>query len=291
MLWMAVLACNETAEIVLSDENNFSFSSNIATQSTVVPEREDSLIDWSALEIDILSQDVSPGSDIGELSLIRFGDLSESEVIDGINNETLRQSDLTGFVSYVPEPGDTDALLSEFSISGTSVNLKKDILADGGTYLVSVADVDGAYLTFTFFEPAPGAAPETIRIEDDSAVLEYDLDIDAGILIAPGRGQRYVLTWSQLTQTGANNPIVLSNIDTLMLARYTLELSEIEANFLQLESLADEIYIEDATGLGSLDLSTIDGFTDFGGDGQWLIALRCNTCVNPSPPFLGLISP
>lgn len=290
MLWMVALACNETAEIVLSDENNFSFSSNIVTQSTVVPERADALIDWSGLAIDILDQDVDPGSDIGELSLIRFGDLSETEVIDGINNETLRQSDLTGFVSYVPEPGDTDAMLSEFSISGTSVNLEKDILADGGTYLISVADVDGAYLTFTFFEPSPGASPQTIPIDNESAVLEYDLDIDAGVPIAPGRGQRYVLTWSQLTRTGSENPIVLSNIDTLMLARYTLALSEIEGNFLQLEALADEIYIEDITGLGSIDLSTIEGFTDFRGDGQWLIALRCSTCVNPSPPFLGLVS-
>ncbi|MFT4977824.1 MAG: hypothetical protein ACI8S6_003731 [Myxococcota bacterium] len=76
-----------------------------------------------------------------------------------------------------------------------------------------------------------------------------------------------------------------------MLARYTQGYDELEANFLQLEAQADDLYIVDVTGLGSLDLSEIDGFTDFSGDGTWLVALRCGSCVNPSPPFLGLFAP
>lgn len=290
MLWLLATACNGTAEIVLLDENNFSFFSNIITDSTVIPEKEDATVDWSGLTKDILENDVDPSSDVGELSLIRFGDLTQAEVIDGINNETLRQSDLTGFVSYEPA-GETDALLSEFEINGTFVNLGKDITADGGTYLISLASPDGAYQTFTFFEPTAGAEPATIFIDDDSAQLEYEADVDAGTGIETGRGDRYVLTWSQLTETGADNPIVLSNIDTLMLARYTLDYAELESNFLQLESLAEELYIVDVTGLGSLDLSTVDGFEDFSGDGTWLVALRCGSCVNPSPPFLGLFTP
>ena len=152
MLWMLVLACNGTAEIVLTDENNFSFFSNIITDSTVIPERQDATVDWSGLSRDILQNDVDPTTDVGELSLIRFGDLSQEEVIDGINNETLRQSDLTGFVGYEPS-GETDAQLSQFEINGTSVDLNADITADGGTYLISLASPEGAYQTFTFFEP------------------------------------------------------------------------------------------------------------------------------------------
>lgn len=290
MLWMLVLACNGTAEIVLTDENNFSFFSNIITDSTVIPERQDATVDWSGLSRDILQNDVDPTTDVGELSLIRFGDLSQEEVIDGINNETLRQSDLTGFVGYEPS-GETDAQLSQFEINGTSVDLNADITADGGTYLISLASPEGAYQTFTFFEPTPGAEPATIYIDDSSAELEYTAELDAGTGIEPGKGERYVITWSQLTQTGADNPIVLSNIDTLMLARYTLDYSELENNFLQLESLAEELFIVDVTGLGSLDLSTVDGFVDFSGEGTWLVALRCSSCVNPSPPFLGLFTP
>ncbi|MFT4977823.1 MAG: hypothetical protein ACI8S6_003730 [Myxococcota bacterium] len=194
MLWLLATACNGTSEIVLLDENNFSFSSNIITDSTTVPEKADSVIDWSALTIDILEGAVDPGVDVGELSLIRFGDLTEEEVIDGINNETLRQSDLTGFVSYEPEPGETDALLSEFAINGTSVDLAQDITAAGGTYLISLSSPAGEYLTFTFFDPASGAKPATIEVDDDSAVLEYTVQLDAGSLIDTGSGDRFVLS-------------------------------------------------------------------------------------------------
>jgi len=291
LLWLAATACTGTAEIILLDEHNFAFSSNIITESTPIPEMADATIDWSALSEDILGGAVDPGADIGEVSLIRFGDLSEAQVIDGINNETLRQADLTGFVSYYPEPGETSADLSAFSLNGTAVNLETDIVADGGTYLVSLASPDDAYLTFTFFDPQADASPATIPVTDTSAQLEYTVDLDAGTGIEPGSGSRYVLTWSQLTQTGADNPIILSNIDTLMLARYTLGYDELESSFLQLESLAEDLYIVDVTGRGSLDLSELDGFTEFDGDGTWLVALRCSSCVNPSPPFLGLFSP
>lgn len=290
LVWLSI-ACNQNAEIILLDEHNFSFSSNIITESTPIPEMEDALVDWSALTEDLLGSPLDPTVDIGDVSLIRFGVLSEEEVIDGINNESLRQSDLTGFVDYTPQDGEISALLSDFQINGTFVDIEQDIRADGGTYLVSLSSPDGEYLTFTFFDPMAGAKPSDVSIHDGSAQLEFALDMDAGTAIAVGRGERKVLTWSQLTTTGAGNPLVLSNIDTLMLARYERDLEDLEADFLQLESLADELYIVDVTGLASLDLSTVEGFSDFGGDGTWLVALRCSTCVNPSPPFLGLFAP
>jgi hypothetical protein len=81
---------------------------------------------------------------------------------------------------------------------------------------------------------------------------------------------------------------VLSNIDRLMLARYTLSLEDLEARFLELEDLAEEMYIVDVAGLGSYDLMELEGFAGFEGEGTWLLAMRCSTCVNPSPQFVGL---
>ena len=286
MLFLS-LACNNVVEIVLTDENNFEFSSVIDADSVVVPSQEDSTVDWSALDADILGEPVSATADVGALSIVRFGGLSQEEVIDGINNETLKQSDLTGFVSYAPQ-GETSTSLSQFSISGTSVDVENDIVEDLGTYLISVEDTEGDYLTFVFFEPTVGAPPATIAVTGQSAVLSYSLDLDAGTPLLADDGEQVVVSWSQLTTNGSGYAMVLSNIDTLMLARYTLPLSDLEANFLQLEELADELYQVDVTGLGSYDLMELDGFAGFSGEGTWLLALRCSTCVNPSPPFVGL---
>ena len=286
MLSFLLFSCNGAVEIVLADTNNFDFQSNIIAESVAVPSAEDSLVDWSGLTKDILSQDVEPTSDIDELNIVRFADLTQEEVIDGINNETLKQSDLTGFVAFEPEGG-TSAMLSEFSISGTFVDVAAEIQEGMGTYLISASSPD-EYLSFVFFEPTIGAAPATIGLTDQSAVLEFELDLDAGARLLADNGEQVVVTWSQLTTNGAGNAIVLSNIDRLMLARYTLSFEELEARFLELEDIADELYTADVAGLGSYDLMELEGFTGFSGDGTWLLAMRCSTCVNPSPQFVGL---
>ena len=290
-LLLLTLACGGIEEIVLTDDQNFSFSSDIAAASIPVPAQADSPVDWSALTMDLLGSAVEPSADVGSVSIVRFGELTEEEVIDGINNESLKQSDLTGFVSYTPQGGETDAMLSEFSVSGTFVDVDKEITVDGGTYLISLEDQAGSYMTFTFFDPTADAPDATIVVDDESAVLSYEADLDAGSAIVLPKAESYILTWSQLTTTASGNPIILSNIDTLMLARYTAEVATLEADFLQLEALADELYVVDVAGLGSLDLATVTDFGGFTGDGTWLVALRCGSCVNPSPPFLGLFAP
>ena len=282
------LACTGSVEIILQDENNFDFQSNIIADSIVIPAEEDALVDWSGLTADILSATVDPATEVDELSIVRFANLTQEEVIDGINNETLKQSDLTGFVAYSPEGNETSAMLSEFSISGTSVDVEEEIQEGIGTFLISGTKEDGEYISFVFFEPTNGAEPSTVMLTDESALLEFDLDLDAGSPLTPLTGEQTVVTWSQLTTNGAGNPVVLSNIDRLMLARYTMDLSELEQRFLELEDLADELYIVDVAGLGSYDLMELEGFSGFEGEGTWLVAMRCSSCVNPSPQFVGL---
>ncbi|MFT5681940.1 MAG: hypothetical protein ACI8RZ_002858 [Myxococcota bacterium] len=285
-----LLACNGSVEIILDDANNFDFNSNIIADSIVVPAQQDSPVDWSGLTADILSQSVDPSTEVDELNIVRFADLTQAEVIDGINNDTLKQSDLTGFVAYSSSGGETDAMLSEFAISGQTVVVEDEIQEGIGTYLISASKEDGEYISFVFFEPVDGADPATIELTGESAILEFDLDLDAGTPLTPLVADQTVVTWSKLTTNGAGNAIVLSNIDRLMLARYTLDLSELEERFLELEDLADELYIVDVAGLGSYDLMEleVEGFAGFEGEGTWLLAMRCSSCVNPSPQFVGL---
>ena len=54
---------------------------------------EDAVIDWSMITTDMLGNSID-ATMLDELSIIRFPRLSEEEVLLGINNETLKQSDL-----------------------------------------------------------------------------------------------------------------------------------------------------------------------------------------------------
>ena len=64
--------------------------------------------------------------------------------------------------------------------------------------------------------------------------------------------------------------------------------------YINLEGLADEMYQQDISGLPGFelfDMVSVDGqaFPGFSADGTWILALRCTTCINPAPPYLGVL--
>ena len=76
-----------------------------------------------------------------------------------------------------------------------------------------------------------------------------------------------------------------------MIGRYdTLSLAELEADFLKVDVLADELWTADIEGRSSLELSEAvneagEAFSGFDANSTWLVALRCFTCNNPAPPY------
>ena len=87
---------------------------------------------WNELDRDFVGGGLE-ADQLDELSIIRFPRLSQEEVLLGINNETLKQSDLSGFVEFDPS-GITQARLTEFSLQGTSVDPELDLLEELGTF-------------------------------------------------------------------------------------------------------------------------------------------------------------
>jgi hypothetical protein len=100
-----------------------------------------------------------------------------------------------------------------------------------------------------------------------------------------------IVEWSDLTVDMRGLPIRLSDIDRLDLGFYEEDLTGLEADFLGLEELVDDLYTTPLTATIDQDLSllqnasgeTFAGVTD---EGTWLLALRCMACSNPAPPFL-----
>ena len=90
---LLLMGCMQASyEFVVADENNYSFDSSLTAQSTDIKEGEDAVIDWSMITTDMLGNSID-ATMVDELSIIRFPRLSQEEVLLGINNETLKQSD------------------------------------------------------------------------------------------------------------------------------------------------------------------------------------------------------
>ena len=286
----------DSAEIVLSDSQNYLFESILSADSEPVPAGEDTLVDWSALNQDLLGVDIDPVSDINQLSIIRFPRLSQEEVLDGINNDSLKQSDLSGYVEYEPTGGELSAMFSDFSIQGTYVEPSEEIQTDMGTFVIIANTGNTLTRMLQFFEPQNGASETTVALKPSSASIDYTIDIEAGEAVVPERAERYLLSWDTLTTNGAGNELALNQIDTLMVGGFSQSVSQIEGDFLGIEQLADKLYIANVSGVLSYDLSKITddsggAFEGFSEDYLWLVALRCSLCVNPAPPFLALIQP
>ena len=281
-----LLSCVQSSlEFVLRDEHNYSFSSSLSAHSTKIKEGEDATIDWSALQTDLLGTSIEEDPDV--LSIIRFRLLSQEEVLLGVNNETLKQSDLSGFVDYLPSE-ERQADISEFSIQGTNVDPASELLAEQGTFLILVKEKEDI-VSLSFFEPDPMSDNHEIIVDDDSVTLSYEVSLQASerLLLEPAR--EYYIDWSGITQTGMGNPINLDQLDRLVLGGFSLSLAELEGDFLQIEQLAEELYTVDITGENAIPLDRIEGFTSFDDSLLWVVALECSRCMNPAPHFVGVL--
>jgi hypothetical protein len=243
---------------------------------------------------------VDPSADPGILTLARFGTLTEVEVEEQISNDTLPQSALSGFLGYEIPAGETCAQLEDFTLEGTPVELEEQFYEGGGTYLllVGAGDEPGQNtLSMDFLAPTVGSEATEVAVDDACGTLDFAADLSSLETIAPkAGGSSWMVDWGGLTVTGLGNPITLSKIDRLMLGHYAeLSVAELEADFLDLELVADELYYLDIAGMldADLALATGDGggFTGFTEGGTWVLALMCSSCSNPAPLFLTVIEP
>lgn len=291
-----LLACNPESVVLLEDRQNYAIDTWIDAGTDTVRSGYDSTVDWSGLDVDLLGYPVDPAVDITTIGLVQFQDLSQDEVLTGINDDTLQQAQLTAFADYTIAGGETNATLSQFSLLGTYVDPAVNITEDGGTYLVSAVTGESTYRMLGFFSPVVDAGIAPITLTGDSATIGYDVTLDSGFPVTIPRSNRVSVDWSGITTNGSGLPINLPDIDRLMLAHYTGSVADLQADFLHIQTLPDHQWTADVGGWGDwplADLEDSDGqrFDGFDQDGTWLLAMICSTCLNPAPPFLALVQP
>lgn len=291
-----LLGCPKETLIVFQDDQNYVFTSEISATYDVITSGEDTTVDWSGLTHDLLGNAMDPATDLSRIQIAQFPELDQTAVLAGINDDNLLMSDVAGAMEYAPVAHETDARLTDFSLLGTYMDPATMVVEGGGTYLVAGITGESQFRMFHFFRPVVDAAAAPVTLTSQSASLTYTVDLEGGAPIELTTGGRTRVDWSALTLGPSGQPIDLPDIDTLTVARYDEALAELELDFLHVDALAEQTWSHDVEGWGDwyldeledADGASFDGFQD---DGTWLIALRCSTCLNPAPPFLGVITP
>ncbi len=291
MIPLLLLAACGPGTIVLEDAQNYAFTTSLTADCQPVPAGEDSRVDWSGLTTDLQGHAMDPTAEVSEVRLVKFAALTREQVLERISTNSIDMADIFLSGSFEPTSGETGAFMSQFDFFGTPLVPEKHVLDDGGTYLASVLTGLYTYRMLTFFCPETGAAPADVAIDAGSADLTFEVDLAAGDPIPAGGSE---LDWTGLTTDGLGHPFPLANIDGLLVGRYDQAVPALEDAFFDLERLADPAWSADVEGQGTWDLTTLEApggeaWESFDAEGIWLVALRCSTCTNPAPLFLGIV--
>lgn len=280
--------------LLLEDANNYTFTGALTLPDLPVKPLTDLHIDWSALNQDIQCHDLDPTS-IRTAAMLRFQDLNHEDTTTKINNDTLKQSDLSDYVDY-SNPGGTDMMLSQMTFFGTVVNPQDYIVVGNGSLVLILStgeELGTGIRSVTFITPTEGSENTEVIMPDPCGALDYEVDLHSlSALAAPG--DDYLLAdWSKLTVDSRGNLFNPSVIDQVLVAHYdSLTATDLETQFLDVEQLADGFWSMTVANATQADLSGLSGSTAFPGfssDGLWLLGLSCTTCANPAPRFLTVI--
>ena len=227
--------------------------------------------------------------------LVRMN-IDEATTEEHLVEDTVYTSDFTGYVDFRPETGDVCANLSDFSLQGSQFGIADEYVEDV-LYMMTLSDsttLGVGTRMITFLQPTTSSDVTSVEVEDGGCdMLTYTADLTTATPITLGE-EPWIAGWTQLTRDGMGNTLKQEKIDSLMIGYYAGETPEsLQTKLLDLEISADELYELDLDGATAADLTDATGangnFSGLTGDGTWLLALRCNSCYNPAPKFLGVL--
>lgn len=301
LLLLGLCACTpkESAyPIVLADANNYAFSGTIHVPAVETAPATDLSLHWETVADDIQCHALDPAADIDTVGMVRFPNLTQEEVADGLSNDTLQESDLSGYIETTNDGG-TSTTLASMTLFGTPVDITEEYIEGGGTYLLllTTGNVTGVGVrTLTFMTPTSTSANTDVNVPTGCGLLDYTVDLHSLTPIdAPTTGP-WEADWGGITLDGQGNPVNFSGIDELIIGEYAPnDTAAVEADFLNLQENATHLWRRALTGGTTADLGeATDGETWFEAmDPQYLylLGLRCTRCYNPAPVFLTVLNP
>ena len=286
--------------LMLTDAHNYSFSSDLQIGTVEVAPATDLAIDWSAVTRDIRGRSVDPLT-VQQLLLVEL-DGTPADVLQKIDANDLQQADALNQYLFL-NWGRDEIAASEMSILGNDLDVELLTEDPSTTWLLSLANIIDQRFDFllnTFVVPTTGATNTDVVFTDTSATLTFDADLQSGQRLVSAEGlEAYELDWSEATTDVFGRPLDLGLVTRVIVGKVgTDDIGQVEADFLQLYELADELYVLSVNGDESADLleATLEGddstsFAGFTADGTWVVGVECTRqeCTNPAPLLMAVV--
>lgn len=286
-----------------NESNNYTFSSSIELAVQKVAPRTLLEFDWSSLTKNFQGHPVAPASDIQSMVLIVWN-LPPAEVAQKINDDA---PDISSYVQATVQfvtDGVTSAHLSEFTAFGSEVTeetfleyLDPDV-NDPATHCYTLMAQTGTNLgqdvqMIQAFQVDPAETTAVVTMSDESTHLEWQTDLEALTpTVVPAGTPDVVIDWSAMTTHGYGGTFVPNQITEVLIGRLSKSVAEIEADFLNLEFIADDIWRANVTSGTSFKLGDLtheengSAFPGVTADETWVLGLLCTTCTNPTPWYI-----
>jgi hypothetical protein len=305
----SAFACTASANGLATDGSNYNYASALSMPAIKVKPQTDLTFDWSDVKADIRGATVNPATDVQSIWVVLFN-LSQKGLQNKVSSDSLGPSDVVSTLVYRPESGTSSAKVSQFTVNGAAIPAATIISSfdsslfppDNYTYAVFVSKNAAlgwgglATLMIQTFQLDGQSSNTAVPVTSTSTALSFLADLRSLRPLPFVAGQPGTVDWSTLKNTAAGTPFDPSRIADVVVAHYTQTLPELEAVFPRLESIAVDLYQGPSGGGTSADLATLTDargvpFAGIDGTGTWLFALRCDDCMNPSPPYLTILEP
>lgn len=298
---LALLACPADAPApdadpcttcVIGEQNQFSYSAELSIPSLPLGDGADAEIRWSDLRYDVHGHPFDPAA-VNAAYLVVFRGLAPAEVLEGIEADTLRQADVTAYLSCTPT--DDACRLSEFGNMGNTVHVEESFHVQSGTWLVVLTSTaERGAVAVAFLEPTANAG-NLAAMGEPSARAVVDVDFTS---LAPLRPRAAtpdtLLDWSTLDRDGLGLPLDDADATELFLGRYDEPRAELEGSLFDLAEAAEESWTMSLRGSAWANLGGLRGDTPFTGvsnGSTWLAAVLSDNGLVVTPKVVTFLDP
>jgi hypothetical protein len=296
------------AKITAAESLNYGFSSTLTFPPVKVKPNTEWTFDWSAVTKDFMGHTVNPGTDLN-LIMMMLWNMPVPDLQTKLNADTLAMSDLAVLPLSIKTDGKAmSSGLYAFTLNGNPITpaelapyLDPTMYApENHVYTVMAATgttLGQGIRMIQSFQLDPASTNTMVKLSNDSTKLTYMANLHSLKTTGVTAGTAAItLDWGKMTTNALGNPFITTNITDALVGHYTETPAELEAQFLDLELIAKDLYRTTIPAGTVLDFSTLknkDGqsFTGIDNTGTWIVALKCGACRNPAPWYLAILKP
>jgi hypothetical protein len=296
--------------MVANETNDYQFSSTLSSPPVSVKPMSNLTFQWGGVTHDFLGHAISPTTDLNTIMLLVL-DLPLAKFEMQVVQDTLSLGILaaTPPPTFTPTGGVTSAnLFGDFSQGGTAVSaanfdqyLNATVYSPLDTTFVIAAQTGPNLGTnvrmLQAFQLDPASTNTTVALNSSSATLQYAANLHQLHPIGVPAGKAALtLDWSQLKTNAIGTPFDILSITTVFVGHYTQTPPQLEAQFIDLKTIATELYSANIYSGAVLDFTTLTdtagkSFPGIDATGTWLVALIEGGGLNPAPRYLTILVP